>query len=728
MSNSKLAFILLGAAGVAVAAPADTPKTGVSPQFPSEISLVTVDAVVLDDAGNPVRGLGKDDFVLTENGQPQSITTFEAIVTGAPVSEPKEPPPPPPPVSTNVVQARQVGRTFVIVFDGVHLTPEGALHAKDAIAHFLKDGVREGDTVGLLSTANGMWWSGRGARDRDHMLQLLAGLRGERIDVMPSGVYISDDEARRIAEDHDALVSNVVWKRLKLANAVFEAPTLAPTGGSMTDGTAQAQISGDVYRFHPEVEAYARTLYDAIQKRRRATLDVLRRVLDSLTTRTGRKSVLLVSEGFVADDTTPGFREVIEVSRRANTAVYFLDARGLVASTGDPNSIAGQVVGDTGLEAGYIVESVGSGTFDVDADSAGADQIADQTGGFSVKRANDLTKGFDRVGRESAAYYLIGYHPTDERHDGSYRKISVSVSRKGVHLRARKGYYAPEPSGKRRKDKSEEQDAALPVLQRAVDAPFPLESVPLRVSAYVMGNAGPTQANVVVATDIDIRDLAFDHVDDRYVDRLSFFAVALNMQTGERFKSNQKIAMRLTKATREGYTRAWYPALADLQLPAGPYQLKVVVVDENNERAGSVVHEFDVPDLSRWRISTPVLSDALFAPKEGARPQPVPLARRAFAAQGRLFCQFSVHGAAANEGSHLPEVVAGFALQDANGREIFRGDPAAIQPDADGSLARLIGVPLKGLAPGDYSLLLTFEDKVAGQHYERREPLTIAAD
>ena len=151
-------------------------------------------------------------------------------------------------------------------------------------------------------------------------------------------------------------------------------------------------------------------------------------------------------------------------------------------------------------------------------------------------------------------------------------------------------------------------------------------------------------------------------------------------------------------------------------------------MDENNERAGSVVHEFDVPDLSGWRISTPVLSDALFAPKEGARPQPVPLARRTFAAQGRLFCQFSVHGAAANEGTHLPEVVAGFALQDANGRELFRGDPAAIQPDANGALARLIGLPLKGLAPGDYSLLLTFEDKVAGQHYERREPLTIAAD
>ena len=723
MSTNRLAFILLAAAGVAASAAADTPKNGASPQFSSEVTLVTVDAVVLDDAGDPVRGLSKDDFVLTENGQPQKVATFEAIVAGAPVSEPKEPPA----VSTNVVQARQVGRTFVIVFDSVHLTPDGALRAKDAIGRFLKDGVRESDTVGLLSTANGMWWSGRGARDRDHMLQLLASQRGERIDVMPSGVYISDDEARRIIEENDALVSNVVWKRIQLTGVTLDTPPTA-NRGSMTDGSAQSQISAEVYQFKPEVEAYARTLYDAIQKRRRATLDVLRRVLESLTTRTGRKSVLLVSEGFVADNATPGFREVIEVSRRANTAVYFLDARGLVASTGDPNSNRGQVVGDTGLEASYIFQSVGNGMFDLDADSAGADQIADQTGGFSVKRTNDLTKGFDRVGRESAAYYLIGYYPTDDRHDGSYRKISVSVSRKGVHLRARKGYYAPEPSGKRHKDKSEEQDAALPVLQRAVDAPFPLESVPLRVSAYVMGNASPKEANVVVATDIDIRDLAFNHVDDRDVDRLSFFAVALNMQTGERFKSNQKVMMRLTKATREGYTRSWYPALADLQLPAGPYQLKVVVVDENNERAGSVVHEFDVPDLSGWRISTPVLSDALFAPKEGARPQPVPLARRTFAAQGRLFCQFSVHGAAANEGTHLPEVVAGFALQDANGRELFRGDPAAIQPDANGALARLIGLPLKGLAPGDYSLLLTFEDKVAGQHYERREPLTIAAD
>ena len=36
-----------------------------------------------------------------------------------------------------------------------------------------------------------------------------------------------------------------------------------------------------------------------------------------------------MSGGFVYDSNLGGFREVLEASRRANAAIYFLDARGL---------------------------------------------------------------------------------------------------------------------------------------------------------------------------------------------------------------------------------------------------------------------------------------------------------------------------------------------------------------------------------------------------------------
>ena len=37
-----------------------------APSFPSEASAITVDVVVLDDDGQPVRGLTRDDFTVRE--------------------------------------------------------------------------------------------------------------------------------------------------------------------------------------------------------------------------------------------------------------------------------------------------------------------------------------------------------------------------------------------------------------------------------------------------------------------------------------------------------------------------------------------------------------------------------------------------------------------------------------------------------------------------------------
>jgi VWFA-related protein len=718
MKAAELALFLLTVGSAAASASADTPKTGASARFPAEVALVTVDALVLDDEGQPVHGLGTGDFLVTENGQPQKLATFEAVVAGALPSAVKQPPA----ISTNLLQTKDLGRTFVIVFDSVHLTPDSALRAKEACAHFLTHDIREGDTVGLLSTAGGIWWNSDGVRGRERLLAHLKDFRGERLDQMPSGVHISDYEAARIVEDHDALVTSFVWKRLTQSGAVLDYDKMSPPGTGGANATANTVP--DAHAYHPEVEAYARAFYDAMQKRRRAALETLRQVLESLTTRAGRKSVLLVSEGFVAGGVTPGFREVIDASRRANTAVYFLDARGLVAAAGDLGADIGQMPGGSLRETVHVAESVGNSLLDLEAASAGAERIADETGGFSVKRTNDLASAFDRIGRESEAYYLLGYYPSDERRDGSYRKVGVSVSHRGAQVRARKGYYAPAPSGERR-GRAAEQGAIPSLIQRAVDAPFALEAVPLRISAYVLGNAGPSQADVVIATDIDVRGLAFEERGSRYEDRLTVVSVALNLQSGEQFKSSKKIAMNLSKATREGYGRTWYPTLSDFRLPTGPYQVKVVVVDENNERVGTVLHEFEVPDLSGWRVSTPVLSDTL--PPSGSGRLPVPLARRTFAPQSRLFCWFSVHGAARDEHTRLPEVFAGFSLQDASGREVSGGDPAVIRPDGNGGLARVIGISLEGLPPGEYSLLLTFEDKIAGKSYEYREPLIIEA-
>ena len=54
------------------------------PTFSSKIDLVTVDVVVQDGKGRPVRGLTAADFTLLEDGKPQAIATFEGIDLGEP--------------------------------------------------------------------------------------------------------------------------------------------------------------------------------------------------------------------------------------------------------------------------------------------------------------------------------------------------------------------------------------------------------------------------------------------------------------------------------------------------------------------------------------------------------------------------------------------------------------------------------------------------------------------
>ena len=45
--------------------------------FKAETRAVDVDVVVLDSHGEPVKGLRKEDFAITEDGSPQTATFFE---------------------------------------------------------------------------------------------------------------------------------------------------------------------------------------------------------------------------------------------------------------------------------------------------------------------------------------------------------------------------------------------------------------------------------------------------------------------------------------------------------------------------------------------------------------------------------------------------------------------------------------------------------------------------
>ena len=69
------------------------------------------------------------------------------------------------------------------------------------------------------------------------------------------------------------------------------------------------------------------------------------------------------------------------------------------------------------------------------------DALARGTGGFSIFNTNDFLSGLNKIANELDQYYILGYVPPSQAHDGTYHRISVKVTRAGVQVRHRTGYY-----------------------------------------------------------------------------------------------------------------------------------------------------------------------------------------------------------------------------------------------------------------------------------------------
>jgi VWFA-related protein len=700
--------------GLLVAAAAAAQQEAPPPAFPSGAEVVTVDVVVTGRDGLPVPGLRAEDFTVTEDGVLQQIVAFEAVDRPLPAPSPALPaaaPPaavPAPRSSSNRDPARRQGNAFVIVFDELHLDPAEAQRGRTAIRDFLQTGVAPGDQVALVGTAEVARWTVRVPWGREMLLRGLDQLHGRLVNRTVRD-RMTDWEAMRIARFGDPVVTDTVMRRLLETGALYQEKE-NPGQRERPDPEIERE-NRDAWR--ADVRAQASEVYARVSALNEQTLAIVEREVVPLAAVRGRKAIIFASGGLIADPGLGGPQRVVRAARRANAAVYFLDARGLV---GVPFELNAENPRRT-----LFQDLASTMTSEAAERSEGSEGLAADTGGFSIKNGNDLADGLARIGREARRYYLLGYTSTNGRADGRFRQIRVRVAREGVKVRARRGYSAP----------GGEEEAVSPGERRnaamleALYAPIDRSEVPLRAIADVVDDAHPGKATVQVTVEADIRALAFEEKGGAARDTLDLLLLVTGQGAGEPVQVGQQFQMNLAPETRACYEKSWFPMTSRVELAPGVYEARIVARDGNSGKVGSLTHDFEVPGGGGLRVSTLALGDRMReGPDEGARVVEI-TARRHFAPSGLVHCRFEIYGAARDPATGSPDVTAGFSVRGSDGTFLLAAPETPLSADPSGALVRSLELPLDGAPPGSYELIVAVTDRVVGRAAEAREPFVV---
>lgn len=374
--------------------------------FRAGINFVRVDVIVTDREGNPVVDLTQDDFEVFEDNKPQTVEAFRLVkidATTVPVFTPRG-------LRTRndeeTAAADENSRIFVFFLDDYHVRRENSMSVRRPLMEFIANQLSPSDLLGVmypLTPIDAVVLT----RNHQGVLNAVERFEGRKFDYQPR------------------------------------------------NGIEQAYV----YRFTPDV----------IERiRRQVSLTALRGISTKLgSLREGRKSLILVSEGYMAllppqmrSDEPGGFgdtgratrdpfaadnsqledranfsasmdlqqelQDVFDAANRNNTSIYALDPRGLATGNFDITANISMTTSQASLNA--TIDTLRS--------------LAENTDGRAIVNRNDLGGGLKQIVRDSSAYYLVGYNSTQAPTDGKFHAIKVRVKRPGVQVRARRGYWA----------------------------------------------------------------------------------------------------------------------------------------------------------------------------------------------------------------------------------------------------------------------------------------------
>jgi VWFA-related protein len=390
---------------------------------PVEVPLVSVEVYVFDRNGRPVPGLTLEDFEIFEDGKAVEISHFYAspgILAPSPEEEEQTP-------DVDFVQPGPGQNLFLVIyFDDTNLSRGRRQAAVEHLRDFLSAELPP-DLRVMLVRYDG----------RNHIEQPFTEETDEvlvALDIMRDAASLS----RRIDE-------TMLVREIELAAAV---------------GANAGDLSAEL------LEQSGRTLWQSIETfadqtvhRTRTSIENQKRIISSLSGLSGRKAMLLVTDGVEARPGEALFRAWGQVF--GVVPVFRIDAQRafLQASRNDlSNEFDNLAQFANGHRVSfYTLSSAGAGqaramsaeTRLMDEERLAIDQgmsaevlmanIAGTTGGRPLVNSPALAGQLDEVSEELASYYSLAFEP-QHLGDGKYHRLNVQINRDGVRVRHREGY------------------------------------------------------------------------------------------------------------------------------------------------------------------------------------------------------------------------------------------------------------------------------------------------
>jgi VWFA-related protein len=569
-----------------------------------ETELVQIEVTVTDKQGKLIKDLKQSDFELKADGKPQEIGYFSVgtsvtparWVTTETVKKNKE--------ATPVEPTREVrtGRYIVLAIDDLHLSFSSLNYTRKALVKFVDQQMASGDQVALITTSGQLGMFQQFTADRDILKRAI-----ERLSLRERKVFTSMDVPRITPYQAELIDDNRDPDALTVA--VNEIMAQQP-GTTRQSATQQAQMK-------------ARSIVAENTSITKSTLTTLELIIRSLRELPGRKSLVMMSDGFLLGGSNQGaadnLRKITDAATRSGLVIYALDARGLVAMPGSMDASQPGFGMEIPPGARQRIESSS-----IEAERDGLNALSRDTGGFPIFNNNDLSLGLQKIVEDTETYYLLAFEPLVSYRDGRFRRLEVKVRNHPEYkVRSSKGYLAPDDKAAAKASEKEikeeakleqerlknpekaakkETAAAVERMNEALGSLFPLGGIPLEISTDFV-DTGKGEGYLALVGHLDVSKIRFEKVADRFQATVELVGMIFDEKGKSVDTFSQNVGLNLRQVTYEKILKSGFLFNRRVKLAPGFYQVRIAAVKEKPRQQGSAASWVEISDLSKKQLT-----------------------------------------------------------------------------------------------------------------------------